>query len=113
MYDLSAGEGPAARLVREVEGHCAEVMSLRRWAREETESGKGRREEWVVSAGLDGTIRKWKVAGECRLGLGSGGGAEEDVGRGSRTRRSKGGEMIADALLFDEIQTCWFLFRRP
>lgn len=59
VYDLSLGEGPdQARLLREVEGHCAEVVAIRRWIRS-VEGGK--REEWVVSAGLDGTIRKWKI----------------------------------------------------
>jgi len=59
IWDLSQGES-SARMIREVEGHCAEVMGLRRWVREED----GKKEEWVVSSGLDGTIRRWKLAGE-------------------------------------------------
>jgi WD40 repeat protein len=62
VYDLSLGEGPQqARLLREVEGHCAEVVALRRWVRRDVEGREGRGEEWVVSAGLDGTVRRWRV----------------------------------------------------
>ncbi|KAL7414927.1 WD40-repeat-containing domain protein [Mrakia frigida] len=57
IWDLSQGES-SARMIREVEGHCAEVMGLRRWVREE----EGKKEEWVVSSGLDGTIRRWRLA---------------------------------------------------
>lgn len=73
MYDLSLGEGPnEARLIRQVEGHCAEVIAIRRWSREiqleqgddgnrSSRNGDGKREEWIVSASLDGTIRRWKL----------------------------------------------------
>lgn len=57
VYDLAPGEA-SARFVRLVEGHCADVISLRRWFR----SDGNEKGEWVVSASLDGTLRRWRLA---------------------------------------------------
>lgn len=42
-----------------VDGHWHDVTALQLWVR----AG----EPWVVSASLDGTIRKWRLAGESTL----------------------------------------------
>lgn len=49
-----------AKLVSVVEGHFGEVGSLATWIREED----GRKSGWVVSAGLDGFLRRWTMDGE-------------------------------------------------
>lgn len=64
VYDLSSLDEP--EFVREVEGHWHDVTAIRLWIRKSTaEDGKTRVEPWVVSTGLDGTIRKWKLSGKC------------------------------------------------
>lgn len=55
IYSTAKGEGEA-ELVGVQEGHAGEVCALAEWRR----GG----EQWVVSAGLDRTLRKWKVAGQ-------------------------------------------------
>ncbi len=43
------------------------MTALRLWIRKspvEGEPGKTRVEPWIVSAGLDGTLRRWKLSGE-------------------------------------------------
>ncbi|ETW85708.1 hypothetical protein HETIRDRAFT_443591 [Heterobasidion irregulare TC 32-1] len=58
VYDISSLEEP--EFIREVEGHWHDVTHLRVWLRDRKE-GKGK-EVWIVSASLDGTIRKWRLA---------------------------------------------------
>lgn len=43
--------------MREIEGHTNEVVSLSSYILENEE---GRNEVWIASAGLDGTLRRWK-----------------------------------------------------
>ncbi|GAA5834017.1 hypothetical protein JCM5353_008611 [Sporobolomyces roseus] len=43
--------------VKEIEGHTNEVVSLSSYILENEE---GRKEVWIASAGLDGTLRRWK-----------------------------------------------------
>jgi hypothetical protein len=66
VYDVSeilenvTREGEAAaREIASVKGHFGEVSALKCWIKE-TESGK---EPWVVSASLDGTLRRWSMKG--------------------------------------------------
>ncbi|KAI0047961.1 WD40 repeat-like protein [Auriscalpium vulgare] len=59
VYDISSLDEP--ELVREVDGHWHDVTHLRLWLRK-TQGGQGH-EVWIVSAGLDGTLRKWKLSG--------------------------------------------------
>jgi len=49
---------PVAKEMKSVEGHCHEVSALCTWVKE-VEGGK--KEAWVVSGGLDGTIRRWSM----------------------------------------------------
>ncbi|KAI0313627.1 WD40 repeat-like protein [Amylostereum chailletii] len=58
VYDVSSLDEP--ELVREVEGHWHDVTSLRLWLRER-EDGKGK-EVWIVSGGLDRTLRRWRLS---------------------------------------------------
>lgn len=44
-----------------VPGHCGEVSSLATWIKEDG----GKKEVIVVSAGLDATLRRWSLDGEC------------------------------------------------
>ncbi|KAL1947691.1 hypothetical protein VTO73DRAFT_13415 [Trametes versicolor] len=61
-YDVSAPDEP--ELLAETDGHWHDVTALRLWMRRskvEGEPGKVRVEPWVVSASLDGTIRRWRL----------------------------------------------------
>ncbi|GAA5890168.1 hypothetical protein JCM5296_002837 [Sporobolomyces johnsonii] len=50
--------------VREVEGHTHEIVQLRAYVsegkEEEGEGGGKKREAWILSASLDGTLRRWR-----------------------------------------------------
>jgi hypothetical protein len=66
VYDVSevlenvTREGEAsAKEIASVKGHFGEVSALKCWIKE-TESGKA---PWVVSASLDGTLRRWSMKG--------------------------------------------------
>ena len=66
VYDLSTPEEP--ELVNEIDAHWHDVTSIRLWVRKTIgEGGKTRVEPWVVSASLDGTIRKWRLHGKCEI----------------------------------------------
>lgn len=45
--------------IANVKGHFGEVSGLRAWVKE----GEGGKEPWVVSASLDGTLRRWSMKG--------------------------------------------------
>ncbi|WVR03549.1 hypothetical protein IAU60_000541 [Kwoniella sp. DSM 27419] len=57
LGDVSSG-GSGAKLAGVIQGHCGEVSAIRAWYRDE----EGKRGWWVVSAGLDCTVRRWSVA---------------------------------------------------
>jgi len=59
VYDISSLD--EVELIREVEGHWHDVTHLRTWIQES--AGDARRDVWVVSGSLDGTLRKWKLSG--------------------------------------------------
>lgn len=60
------GSGGTAEALGSVDGHWHDVTALELWVRRaEGGGGRGGAEAWVVSASLDGTIRKWRLAGEC------------------------------------------------
>ena len=59
-YDLSSGDPLDPDIVGEIDGHWFLVTALRVWLRKD---GNGRIEVWVISASLDGTIRKWRFTG--------------------------------------------------
>jgi len=58
VYDVSSLD--EAEFIREVEGHWHDVTHLRTWIRESVDGTK--RDVWVISASLDGTLRKWKLS---------------------------------------------------
>ncbi|KXN90506.1 hypothetical protein AN958_04178 [Leucoagaricus sp. SymC.cos] len=60
VYDLSTFDEP--ELVREMDAHWHDVLSLRLWTRKSVgDDGLTRAEPWIVSTSLDGTIRKWRL----------------------------------------------------
>ena len=62
----SVGNRP--RCIREVVGHTHEVTALAVWERAVVdEGGKGKKEIWIVSSSLDGTVRKWRLNGKSQV----------------------------------------------
>lgn len=59
-YDLSSGDQFNPDILREIDGHWYDVTALRVWLRVDE---NGRVDVWVISASLDGTVRKWKFTG--------------------------------------------------
>ena len=65
VFDVSSLEEP--ELIAETDGHWHDVTALRLWIRKseiEGQPGKVRVEPWIVSASLDGTLRRWRLTGE-------------------------------------------------
>lgn len=60
-WDVSAfGERDGEiEAISEVDAHWHDITGIRLWAR----TAGGRREAWIVTASLDGTLRKWKLSG--------------------------------------------------
>ncbi|KAJ7168157.1 WD40-repeat-containing domain protein [Mycena crocata] len=66
VYDVSSLEEP--ELINEVDAHWHDVTALHLWVRSSVgEDRKTRVEPWIVSTSLDGTIRKWRLAGSSEL----------------------------------------------
>lgn len=62
IYDISNPDEP--ELIGEIDGHWHDVTALRLWVRRTTAGdNKTRVEPWIISASLDGTIRKWRLEG--------------------------------------------------
>jgi WD40 repeat protein len=62
VYDVAALDDP--EILLEVDAHWHDVTALRLWDRIYTrDDGQPRREPWIVSASLDGTLRKWNLQG--------------------------------------------------
>jgi len=64
VWDISTITDPKAKPLSVVPGHCGEVTALATWVKED-ESGK--RVVSVVSASLDGTLRRWTMSGELNV----------------------------------------------
>lgn len=63
-YDVSSLDAP--ELLSETDAHWHDVIRLRLWMRRsvvESQPGKWMIEPWVVSASLDGTLRRWRLLG--------------------------------------------------
>ena len=58
-YDISSVD--EVEFIREVEGHWHDVTHLLLWIQEPAVGVK--RNVWVVSGSLDGSLRKWKLSG--------------------------------------------------
>jgi WD40 repeat protein len=62
-YDISNLEEP--ELLGEVDAHWHDVTSIRLWLRQiKSQAQFPQVEPWVVTASLDGTLRKWKLSGK-------------------------------------------------
>lgn len=62
VYDVSSIHEP--ELINEIDAHWYDVTALHLWLRKTVGTdAKARVEPWVVSTSLDGTIRKWRLAG--------------------------------------------------
>jgi len=60
VYDVSDPDCPD--LIGEIDGHWHDVTALRLWVRKTVgDDGQTRVEPWIISASLDGTIRKWRL----------------------------------------------------
>lgn len=61
-WDVSAfGEpGGGVDALTKIDAHSHDITGIGWWIR----SSNGRKEAWIVSAGLDGTLRRWKLDGE-------------------------------------------------
>jgi len=57
-YDASSVD--EVEFIREVEGHWHDVTHLRIWIQQSADGTK--RDVWVVSGSLDGTLRRWKLS---------------------------------------------------
>jgi WD40 repeat protein len=69
-YDISELDEP--ELLSEVDAHWHDITAIRLWKRKTSgEDGRTRTEPWIVTTGLDKTIRKWKLTGQtgCFSGL--------------------------------------------
>ncbi len=65
-YDISSLQEPD--LLGVVDAHWHDVTELRLWMRTTSgNDGQIRVEPWVISASLDGTLRKWRLAGKRSL----------------------------------------------
>lgn len=61
IYDVSSDE---PELIGEVDAHWHDVTAIRLWIRKTVgKDGKTRVEPWIISASLDGTIRRWRLSG--------------------------------------------------
>jgi hypothetical protein len=65
VYDISSLD--ETEFIREVEGHWHDVTHLRTWIPKSVDGA--RRDVWVVSGSLDGTLRKWKLSGADRVNI--------------------------------------------
>lgn len=66
VFDVSDPSSP--QTIRTVDAHWHDVTALKLWVRQSRgDDGITSQEPWVVSASLDGTIRKWRLAGELLL----------------------------------------------
>lgn len=59
-YDFSSLEEP--EFLSEFDAHANDVTSLAYWHR--SVPGKRQPEAWIVSASMDGTVRRWRLAGK-------------------------------------------------
>jgi hypothetical protein len=61
-FDVSSLQEP--ELLSEIDGHWHDITAILLWMRK-SEGDDGRKfiEPWILTTGLDKTIRKWKLAG--------------------------------------------------
>lgn len=61
-WDVSAFGEPDGGVdaLTKIDAHSHDITGIGWWIR----SSNGRKEAWIVSAGLDGTLRRWKLDGK-------------------------------------------------
>lgn len=64
-WDVSAFGEPdgGVDVLSKIDAHSHDITGIGSWIR----SVDGRKEAWIVTASLDGTIRRWRLEGECLL----------------------------------------------
>jgi len=63
IFDIASLEEPEPELVGLIDGHWHDVIGLQMWVRRLVGAdGRTRIEPWIISASLDGTIRKWRLS---------------------------------------------------
>lgn len=64
-YDISTIDerGGKAELLSITDVHSHDITALGWWVRDVEVSKVTRREPWIVSGSLDGTLRRWRLAG--------------------------------------------------
>lgn len=63
LYDVSTPSEP--EVLGEIDAHWHDVTALRLWvSKTRTDDGRTRVEPWIISASLDGTIRRWRFSGK-------------------------------------------------
>ncbi|KAG2115173.1 WD40-repeat-containing domain protein [Suillus discolor] len=61
LYDVSTPSEP--EVLGEIDAHWHDVTALRLWVQKSrTDDGRTRIEPWIISASLDGTIRRWRFS---------------------------------------------------
>ncbi|KAG1723896.1 WD40-repeat-containing domain protein [Suillus lakei] len=61
LYDVSTPSEP--EVLGEIDAHWHDVTALRLWVhKSRTDDGRTRIEPWIISASLDGTIRRWRFS---------------------------------------------------
>ncbi|KAK1224469.1 hypothetical protein PQX77_012643 [Marasmius sp. AFHP31] len=59
VYDMSSLVEP--ELLNEFDAHWHDITAIRLWIRKYEEAGKTKLEPWVITTGIDSTIRRWKL----------------------------------------------------
>jgi len=59
-FDVSSLAEP--EMMSEIDGHWYDITAIRLWIRKQND--KARIEPWIVTTGLDRTIRKWRLEGQ-------------------------------------------------
>jgi len=65
LCDVSTPSEP--EVLGEIDAHWHDVTALRLWVcKSRTDDGRTRIEPWIISASLDGTIRRWRFSGKSK-----------------------------------------------
>ena len=68
IFDTASLDEP--ELVGQIDGHWHDVTAVQLWMRRfGGADGRKRIEPWIITASLDGTIRKWRLSGKSHAAL--------------------------------------------
>ena len=63
VFDVANPEAP--ELIKVIDAHWHDVTAIRFWRRKSVDNeGNTCVEPWIISASLDGTIRRWRLSGK-------------------------------------------------